>query len=247
MTVAFELDGQNIGALNGGPIYKHTPAMSFFVWCQSEGEIDGLWQKLSSGGEVRMELSRYPWSEKYGWTRDRYGIEWQLILKAHRQKIAPALLFVREMFGKAQEAINFYMSLFENSKIGSMARDEASRSILHCVFSLAGQDFVIMDGQGAHDYAFSPAFSLVVNCKTQEEVDNYWNRLSDKGRPNQCGWLNDRFGVSWQVVAVALFELIDDRDPVKSQRAMRAMLKMKKLDIGELRQAYEGRVSEHGF
>lgn len=237
MTVEFEIEGYKILGLNGGPIFKFTPALSLFVWCETEAEIDELWQKLGTGGEVRMGLDKYPWAEKYGWTADRYGVEWQLMLSPQAQKITPAFLFVKELFGKGEEAMNFYMSLFKNSQVHSIARDEATKTIQHCIFSLEGQNFALMEGEGSHNFTFSSAFSLVINCETQDEIDTYWTKLSAGGSTEQCGWLKDKYGVSWQITPRIMDELMSD--PLKSEKVMKAMLQMKKLDIKKLRQAAE--------
>lgn len=239
LTVEFDLEGQRIVALNGGPAFEFTPALSFFVWCESEEEINNLWKKLSQDGVVRMELDKYPWSEKYGWIADTYGVEWQLMLMKHKQKIAPAFLFVQELYGKGEEAVNFYTSLFADSKIESMVLDEEGKSIMHCVFSLAGQSFVLMEGKERHDFNFTSAFSLVVNCKDQKEVDEYWDKLSAGGSTEQCGWIKDKFGVSWQIVPTALVDMLNDPNPLKSEKVMSALLEMKKFDIEALKKAYE--------
>lgn len=240
MTVSFQLEGQDFLGLNGGPIFKFTPAISFFVWCETEKEIDEKWASLSKDGLVRMELNKYPFAEKYGWCEDKFGVGWQLILSSSRQKIAPAFLFVQDKFGKGEEAINFYMSLFKNSKIEIIARDEATKSVMHAAFLLGGQKFVLMEsGMKEHKYTFSPAISFIVNCKTQEEVDEYWEKFSESGEKGQCGWLTDKYGVSWQIVPTVLGEMLQDKDSGKSKRVMAAMLKMHKLDINALRKAYE--------
>ena len=239
LTVEFELEGQRIIGLNGGPAFDFTPALSFFVWCESEEEIDDLWKKLSKCGVVRMELKKYPWSEKYGWTADSYGVEWQLMLQKHKQKIAPAFLFVQELYGKGEEAVNFYTSIFEGSKIESLILDEEGKFILHSIFTLAGQSFVLMEGKEQHDYNFTSAFSLIVNCKDQKEVDQYWDKLSAGGSTEQCGWIKDKYGVSWQIVPTALVDMLNDPDPIKSEKVMSALLEMKKFDVDSLRRAYE--------
>lgn len=208
------------------------------VRCDTEDEINNLWEKLSKNGNVRMKLDKYPWAEKYGWAADKYWVEWQIMLSNHTQKMAPAFLFVDKLFGKANEAINFYMSVFKNSEIKFMKRAEDEKSIVHCVFSLEKNDFILMEGQGEHGYTFSPAFSLVVNCETQDEIDEYWDKLSEGGSIIECGWLTDKYGVSWQIVPTILSKYMSDPDPVKSERVMKAMLKMKKLDIKKLEEAY---------
>ena len=159
------------------------------------------------------------------------------------QKITPFLWFD----DKAEEAANFYVSLFKNSKVGDIARyDEAgakasgrpSGSVMVVEFQLEGQEFVALNG-GPH-FKFTEAISFVVNCETQEEVDEFWEKLSEGGQEGQCGWLKDKYGLSWQVVPTVLTEMLKDKDPQKSQRVMKAMLQMKKIDIPTLKQAYGG-------
>jgi predicted 3-demethylubiquinone-9 3-methyltransferase (glyoxalase superfamily) len=242
MTVDFEIGGQEFMALNGGPEFKPTPAISFFVWCENEKEIDGLWGKLSSGGTTLMELNKYPFAEKYGWCEDRYGVSWQVIHAPEhkkKQKITPAFLFVKEPAGRAEEAMGFYISTFKKGKIESIARDESSKAIMHAVFNLAGQEFVAMESFMDHDFTFSLATSFVVNCENQKEVDEYWEKLSAGGSKSQCGWLQDKFGVAWQVVPTVLSEMMRDKNPAKVENVMTAMLQMTKLDINKLKQAYE--------
>jgi predicted 3-demethylubiquinone-9 3-methyltransferase (glyoxalase superfamily) len=159
------------------------------------------------------------------------------------QKITPFLWFDHQ----AEEAANFYASIFRNSKVGHVARyDEAGTkasgrpkgSAMTVAFQLDGQDFVALNG-GPH-FKFTEAVSFVVNCQTQEEVDHYWEKLSAGGdeKAQQCGWLKDKYGLSWQIVPVVFFEMLQDKDPKKSGRVMEALLKMKKLDIQTLKQAY---------
>jgi predicted 3-demethylubiquinone-9 3-methyltransferase (glyoxalase superfamily) len=157
----------------------------------------------------------------------------------HMQKITPFLWFD----DKAEEAANFYTSIFKNSKILNIARyGEAGPgpkgTVMTVTFQLEGQEFMALNG-GPH-YTFSPAISFFVNCETQAEVDELWQKLSAGGREDRCAWLNDKFGVSWQIVPKALLELMQDKDPVKSQRVFKAMLQMIKIDIEGLKRAYRG-------
>ncbi|MGZ4829627.1 MAG: VOC family protein, partial [Candidatus Angelobacter sp.] len=143
---------------------------------------------------------------------------------------------------KAEEAVNFYVSIFKNSKIVSIARyGEAGPgpkgSVMTAAFQLEGQDFVALNG--GPQYKFTPAISFVVNCETQEEVDDLWEKLSAGGRKDRCAWLTDKFGVSWQIVPTVLSKLLQDKDPEKVKRVMQAMLQMDKIDINRLKQAYE--------
>jgi predicted 3-demethylubiquinone-9 3-methyltransferase (glyoxalase superfamily) len=237
MSILFQLEGLDFMALNGGPMFKFSPAFSFFVGCESEKEINELWEKLSPGGIVRMGLDKYPFSERYGWIEDRFGMSWQLIMGKRKQKITPAFLFVREKFGKGEAAINFYSSIFENSQIEMMARDEETKTVAHAAFTLAGEHFVLMEGRGEHKFDFTPAFSLVVQCKNQNEIDKYWKELSADPKFEQCGWLQDKFGVSWQIVPDFMSHGM--KDPVKADKVMKALLKMKKLDYQALKNAME--------
>lgn len=157
-----------------------------------------------------------------------------------KQKITPFLWFN----DNAEEAINFYTSIFKNSKIGSVARyGEAGPgpkgSVMTATFQLEGQEFIALNG-GPH-FKFTEAISFVVDCETQEEVDRFWEKLSAGGEKSRCGWLKDKFGLSWQIVPDVLGKLMQDKDPEKSKRVMQAMLKMDKLIIADLQKAYEGK------
>ena len=165
-------------------------------------------------------------------------------MRNRMQRITPFLWFDHQ----ADEAADFYVSIFENSRIQSTARydEEGAKaagrpkgSVMTVAFELDGQEFTALNGGPL--FKFTEAMSLVVKCETQEEVDHFWERLSAGGQEVQCGWLKDKFGVSWQVVPTALVEMLQDKDPQKAKRVMAAMLKMKKISIEPLRQAYEGR------
>jgi predicted 3-demethylubiquinone-9 3-methyltransferase (glyoxalase superfamily) len=156
------------------------------------------------------------------------------------QKITPFLWFD----GKAEEAVHFYVSIFKNSKVVSLTRygDAApgpKGTVMIATFQLEGQDFIALNG--GPQYKFTPAISLFVDCKTQQEVDELWEKLSAGGKTDRCGWLTDRYGLSWQIVPSVLRELMADKDAEKSKRVMMAMLKMDKIDIAGLQQAYEGK------
>lgn len=248
MTASFELEGQQFMVLNGGPEFAFTPAISLFVNCEDKAEVDTLWEKLAHSGTVLMKLDTYPFSEKFGWVVDKFGVSWQLNLVGgkQKQKIFPFLMFVGEQHGKAEEAINFYVSQFKNSSIVRIERYNAGEggtegTVKHAIFSLNGQGFMAMESNGEHPFTFTPAISFFVNCETQEEVDALWEKLSEGGEKDVCGWLKDRYGVSWQIVPANLGTLLSDPDPVKSQKVMRAMMQMRKLDMKALQEAYEGK------
>jgi predicted 3-demethylubiquinone-9 3-methyltransferase (glyoxalase superfamily) len=154
------------------------------------------------------------------------------------QKITPFLWFN----DKAEEAMNFYVSIFKNSKVGRVTRygdagPGPKGSVMSATFQLDGQDFFALNG-GPH-YTFTPAISLFVNCETQQEVDELWEELSAGGRKDRCGWLQDKYGLSWQIIPSVLGEMLGDKDPQKANRVMQAMLQMDKIDIARLKQAYD--------
>lgn len=154
------------------------------------------------------------------------------------QKITPCLWFD----GKAEEAMNFYTSIFKNSKKGNITHygevgPGPAGSVMSVTFQLDGQEFIALNG--GPQFTFTPAVSLFVNCETQEEIDELWEKLSEGGEKLHCGWLTDKFGVSWQIIPSALGEMLQDRSVEKSQRVMQAMLQMDKIDIQKLKHAYE--------
>lgn len=242
MTVAFQLEGYSFTAINGGPAFKINPSISFFLHSKDEKEIDKLWKELSKGGEALMELQKYDWSKKYGWVQDKFGVSWQLMLTEEDvpQKIMPSLLFTGNVFGKAEEAMNFYTSVFKNTKVGGIYKYDQSvnaNAVMYEDFTLEGNIFAAMDGMGEHKFKFNEAISFVVNCDTQKEIDYYWNKLSAVPQAEMCGWLKDKFGVSWQIVPSKISELLSSKDSNKAQRVMQKVVQMKKLNIAELENA----------
>jgi predicted 3-demethylubiquinone-9 3-methyltransferase (glyoxalase superfamily) len=246
MTVSFQLDGNEFTAINGGPAFKFNPSVSLVVLSKDEKEIEALWKKLIDGGKVLMELDKYDWSKKYGWLEDKYGLSWQLMITDDEIKhnLFPSLLFVDKNYGKADEAIKFYTSVFKNAnvenvfKYGPDDKQNKENAVMYGDFILEGKKFAAMDGAGEHGFQFNEALSFIVNCDNQEEIDYYWNTLtSDGGAESMCGWLKDKFGVSWQIVPAKIDEWLSSKEPGKSQRVMQKVLEMKKLDISELENA----------
>ena len=244
LVVNFEIEGIKIMGLNGGPMFKINPSISLFITCETDDEIETLWQKLSDGGSTMMTLQKYPWSEKYGWLVDKFGMTWQLMLgklPLDGQKIVSSLLFVGTQYGKAQEAINHYTSIFKNSFIHFLdiykdGEEQPEGNLKFGYFSLDGVQFAAMDGIGDHNFKFNEAVSFVVECNTQEEIDYYWEHLiSNGGAEVQCGWLLDKFGVSWQIIPKSIASLVTN--PENGSRAMQAMMKMKKINIEALKNA----------
>jgi len=240
MVVNFELCGKKFMGLNGGPMFKFTPAISFFTKCSSLDETNEIWNKLIDGGKALMPIDKYPWSERYGWVQDKYGLTWQVMVHytaGTEQSITPSMLFTNAQYGKAEEAIAFYADVFDNSSTERLERYPAADTanagkVMYAEFALGNYNVIAMDGPGGHDFIFNEAISFVVNCDTQEEIDHYWEKLTKDGAESQCGWLKDKFGVSWQIVPTVLGKLMTD--PERSGRVMQAFMKMKKFDIEAL-------------
>jgi predicted 3-demethylubiquinone-9 3-methyltransferase (glyoxalase superfamily) len=254
-SVSFELMGQPFMAISAGPLFKFTPAVSFQIACTTKKEVDTLWSRLSEGGTALMPLDSYPFSERYGWTEDRYGLSWQIMFVGDQQPgqpITPTLTFVDKVCGKAEEAINFYASVFPDSKVGPISRygkDEGpdqEGTIKYASFALEGQGFAAMDSALSHDFGFNEAISFLVSCETQEKIDRYWDSLSAVPEAEQCGWLKDRYGLSWQVVPSAMEDMMRSGTKEQMARVTEAFLKMKKFDIAELQRAYEGSDAQTG-
>ena len=239
MVVMFELFGQKFMGLNGGPHFQINPSISFFITCETESEVDNLWNKLSAKGNVLMPLGTYDWSPRYGWLQDQYGVSWHVYLgklSEVGQKITPSLLFT-DPAGKAESAVNYYTSLFRNSSIAGILKfgpgeQEKEGLVKHAQFTLNNQVFMAMDSTKDHAFTFNEGVSFVVECETQEDIDYFWNHLTDGGEESMCGWLKDRYGVSWQIVPAVLGQLMSD--PQKASRVVPVFMKMKKFNIEEL-------------
>ena len=248
--VSFELDSYPFMAISAGPLFKFNPSVSFTVALKTKEEIDTLWNKLLPKGEVLMPLQTYPFSEKYGWLKDKYGLSWQIVLDdehyAYKHLITPSLLFVGDVYGQSEEAFNFYTSVFPDSALGGMAKypagmaPEKEGAVMHGAATLANQEFFFMDSAREHNFKFNEAISFMVNCEDQKELDYYWEKLSAVPEAEQCGWLKDKYGLSWQIVPTALGKIMSESTPEEMQRVTQAFLKMKKFDIAELERARLG-------
>ncbi|HVM15563.1 MAG TPA: VOC family protein [Egibacteraceae bacterium] len=253
--VTFQLCGQSFQAINAGPLFSFNPSVSFAVSCDTVEEVDRLWAKLAEGGKTLMPLDTYPFSERYGWTQDRYGVSWQV---AHAggaevtQRITPTLLFVGDVCGKAEEALSFYASVFPDSGVGDLLRygpgsePEAEGTVQYAAFRLAGQEFAAMDSARDHEFAFNEAISFLVYCDSQDEIDRYWDALSAVPEAEQCGWLKDRYGLSWQIVPSNMDQMLQNGTPEQVARVTKAFLAMTKFDLAGLERAYAGSATTGG-
>jgi predicted 3-demethylubiquinone-9 3-methyltransferase (glyoxalase superfamily) len=260
--VSFELWGLRFMSISAGPLFKFNPSVSFMVNFdpllfkgsspekEAREKIDEIWAKLVDGGTVLMPIDQYPFSERYGWLQDKYGVSWQLILTNPegdpRPAIIPAMMFVGKNVGRAEEAINFYLSVFNDSKIGQVYRygpdqkPDKEGTVMFAEFMVEKQWFAANDSAQEHDFTFNEAISFMVTCDTQQEIDYYWKKLSAVPEAEQCGWLKDKYGLSWQITAAAINKMINDKDTERAARVTQAFLKMKRIDLAELERAYEG-------
>lgn len=177
--------------------YKPTPAISFFVDCESESQIDALWHRLSADGTVMMEIGEYPFSKKFGWLADKYGMTWQLSLSGSKQTITPYLMFTEGIYRKAEEAIGFYTGVFGDAKLLQIQRygkdmGEAEDTVMFASFQLEGQSFMCADSGYPHGFTVSEGTSFNVYCRDQTEIDELWSRLADKGKEQSCHTLSNQ-------------------------------------------------------
>jgi predicted 3-demethylubiquinone-9 3-methyltransferase (glyoxalase superfamily) len=254
LTVELEIAGQRFTALNGGPHFTINPTISFFVYVETAREAESLFERLASGGDVLMPLSEYPWSTCYGWVKDRFGVSWQVIAGPRAigvSTIAPCLMFAGPRHGQAESALQTYARIFRDARVDAIERYAASEgpegTVKHGRLAIGRQTLIAMDSHIDHGVAFNEAVSLQVMCEDQAELDRYWVALSEGGEGGPCGWLKDRFGVSWQVVPSQIAEWMTSTDTAARDRAFQAVMGMRKLDIAAIQAAFEGKAPlKHG-
>lgn len=243
LAVNYNLFGRRFMHLNGGPGFPINPSISFFISVSSQSEIEDIWGKLIQGGNTLMPLGKYPWSAQYGWCADQFGVNWQLMLEHESScKVMPSFMFTGKNCGKAAEAIEFYTSMFEKSKVIQISKYEEGEPditgyIKYAQFELNDLPFGAMDSSANHEFSFNEGISFVITVDTQEEIDYYWNLLADGGKPGRCGWIKDKFGVSWQVVPSVLGKYMTNS--VTAPKATYAFLQMSKFIIHDLEKAVE--------
>ena len=254
--VQFSLRGFEFMGISGGPAFRINPCISFMVNfdpsrdADAAQDIDRVWNALIDGGKALMNIGEYPFSKRYGWVEDTYGVNWQLILTnpdgEPRPPIMPSIMFTGDNTGKAGEAIDFYVSTFKDAKRGLTAEyppgasPEPAAKIMFAEFMLENQWFTAMDSGHMHEFGFNEAVSLLVRCDTQEEIDALMNRLSAVPEAEQCGWLKDKYGVSWQMHPTAWEAMMKSGDQPRIDRALKAFLAMKRVNIAALKKAFDG-------
>ncbi|WP_422650329.1 VOC family protein [Cupriavidus sp. H18C1] len=254
--VRFTLWGQPFMAISAGPMFRFNPSISFFVLFdpgrdpQARERLDATWDKLVDGGQALMPLDAYPFSARFGWVQDRYGLSWQLMLtdtsSESRPPIVPALMFTGEACGKAEAAGEFWREIFPGSQAGQLVRygpgmePNPAGSVMFSDFRLGNTWMAAMDSGFPHGFAFNEAISFVVPCEDQASIDHYWSKLSAVPEAEVCGWCKDPFGISWQIVPAEMDTLMRSGDQAGIDRLVQALLRMKKLDAAALRSAFEG-------
>jgi predicted 3-demethylubiquinone-9 3-methyltransferase (glyoxalase superfamily) len=243
MVQMLSINGQSMMFLTAGPMFAPNASVSFLIANEDEKETERLYNSLAEGGIALMPLDSYPFSKKYGWVRDKYGVTWQLYTgeKGNTdQYFTPTLMFINKQNGRAKEAINLYTTLFPNSKEEGILEypeggEDTPGNVQHAQFTINGYTLACMDSSLNHTFNFDEGISIVVHTDGQEETDYYWNSLiKDGGEESMCGWLKDKFGLSWQIVPKQLMELLSNSNKEKAKYAMDAMLKMKKIVIAGL-------------
>jgi predicted 3-demethylubiquinone-9 3-methyltransferase (glyoxalase superfamily) len=243
LTVSFNLSGLDFVAINAGPEFKPSVANSFLVnFDPSVDEkaattIKQVWDRLIDGGQALIEIGEHPFSKCYGWVKDKYGFSWQLMLTdpagESRPFMIPDLLFGTDAQNKAEEAMNYYASVFDDSKANVIARYQqddgpvVAGAVMFGEFQLAGQWFAAMDSAVEQTETFTEAVSYQISCKDQAEIDYFWEKLSAVPASEQCGWAKDKFGLSWQIVPENMEALM------AKPGAYQTMMNQKKITISD--------------
>ncbi len=246
LTVDFQIADLRFTALNGGPQIVKNPSVSFFVHVDTIDEANRLHAALVEDGMELMPLGAYPWSERYAWVQDRFGTSWQICKGRDPGDsiIVPFLMFSGKVGGRAKEAMNLFTKIFEGGRIERMTEHPKEAApegwISESRFRIAGQQMAAFDSPIEHAFGFNEGISLQVMCKDQRELDHHWNALVEGGRPGPCGWLTDRFGISWQIVPEQLADWMTSDDEAARTRAFEAVMRMGKLEIADIERAFRG-------
>ncbi|WP_343566082.1 VOC family protein [Sphingobacterium sp.] len=235
VVVEAQLNGVKFIGINGGPMFKPNPSISFMVICESKEEVDRIWNVFSPDGSILMPLDNYPWSPYYGWIADKYGVNWQLyqgkVSDTNQQAIVPTLMYCGPQQGKCEAALKFYEELFKDfhsNGIMRYATGEYDGQIQHSQFLVNGFTLMAMDSGVTQNFTFNEGISLTIICQDQAEIDYYWNRITQRGQESRCGWCKDEFGVSWQIVPAQISSYL------QNPGAGEALMKMNKIIIKDL-------------
>lgn len=244
MVVNIEIDGQKLMFLNGGPMFRPNLTLSLMMMCDSKEEAESYYEKLSVNAKIMMELGSYPWSESYAWLEDQYGISWQIYYSTeYKQKFSPVMMFTGANNGKCKEALGYYTAIFPDSSIQNImeyheGQGDTAGNVAHSQFIIDNYLMMAMDSSHDHKVNFTEGTSMTIMTKDQEETDYYWKEFTKEGQESMCGWLKDKYGFSWQIVPHRVIELTNTHEVEKAQKAFGAMMKMKKISIKDIEDAY---------
>jgi len=233
-SVRFNLRGRSYTALNGGPQHQINESISFMVYCGTDKEIERINEALMEAGEALMEMGAYPWSRRYAWVKDKFGVSWQLDVDSinNKQDIVPSLMFVNDQKYEVKHAINYYHKIFPNCQLLMKSEFEPSMKMPKGTLNFAqhkidGNIFNFMSSHLETVWNISSGISFVIQCEDQQEIDHYWEELTRDGEANRCGWLKDKYGISWQVIPDQLSDLLNKPE------GMSNFLQMTKIKIAE--------------
>jgi predicted 3-demethylubiquinone-9 3-methyltransferase (glyoxalase superfamily) len=247
--VNFTLAGQKFSAISAGPYFTLNPSISLTVAFEDEKELRDVWEKLIKDSEQLMPLQEYPFCPLYGWTQDRFGLSWQLMLLRPgdiTHKIIFSFLFSQTHNGLSEEAARYYMEVFKDGELNMIEYylpnevEAVNAKVKYLNFNIVGQQFSMMDNAFDTEYDFNEGFSFMVMCENQEEIDYFWEKLSHVPEAEQCGWCKDRFGVSWQITPVNMDQVLFDGTEEEKARVTESFLQMKKFDLAQLERARKG-------
>lgn len=239
--VEFEIDGRVFQAIDAEPAFTFNPSFSMTLLRSTMEEVNFVWERLlAGGGHVIMPLDKYDFAECYGMLVDEFGLSWQVFYDCERASASETIPLFSFPIGKTKEALDFYTGVFHDSKINEVYyMDEEEKNVMFSCVNLNGDDFFASDEFSEDAPVLNESASIVVECDSQEEIDYYWERLSEDAEGGQCGWTKDKFGLSWQIVPKFLNELFFSGDMKQYQKMANAMYEMKKLDIAKLKAAME--------
>lgn len=250
-TVAYDfmIENQAFSAFNGGPDFKMNPSFSVMVALDTADEVDALYEKLAEGGKDLMPLDKYPFSDRYAWVEDQFGLTWQLMASKGmpaNHKVRVSLLFAGQYCGKAEQALNYYADIFQGAEPGHInyyqegeAQDDRAK-VNFAELNVGDQQLVFMDHGFGSDEEFTQAISFLIVAGAQSEVDYYWEKLSAHEEAEAMGWLQDEYGVSWQVVPQAYFQIMETATEEQKKRVLDKLVKMKRMNVARLENAKFG-------
>lgn len=233
LTVSLDIDNLEFILLNGGPEFQMTPAISYVVEARTVEEAECIWGKLAAKGTILMALDESS-GRLFGWLNDQFGVSWQITVGSDAEIISPCLMFIHENYGRAAEALTAWESYYGQLEKGLVLKNPDD-TIQFAKFSLHGQPFMIMENDYDHQFEITMGNSFYVYCEDQEEINRVWAAVTKEGQESQCGWMIDKFGVSWQTVTRDMDTLFRSINP-KAKELTEALYQMKKIDIDYLRE-----------